>query len=145
LFAAALVGCLLLATPSARRAQKPPPLETDILGHCRSSYLGWDPLSGNLKDSFTKLSYFLQSQFIARAALFVVAGAGFEMLYLSGGCFRKLGKEFYPVRALDDRQAAEHKFPEFAASSGVPAAPLRGLGNSSSFGWAQLWKRRFNS
>src|SRR5882724_9253981 len=48
-----------------------------------------------------------------RAALFVDNRTEFETLYLSGGCFRKLGKEFYPVRAFEDRQAAQHKFLQF--------------------------------
>src|SRR6266446_5938369 len=48
-----------------------------------------------------------------RAALFVDNRAEFETLYLSGGCFRKLGKEFYAMRAFEDRQSAEHKFLQF--------------------------------
>src|SRR6266849_2395190 len=48
-----------------------------------------------------------------RAALFVDARPEFETLYLSGRCFRKLGKEFYPMRALEDRQTDEHKFLQF--------------------------------
>src|SRR6267143_2944652 len=53
-----------------------------------------------------------------QAALFVVAGAEFETLYLAGGCFRKLGKEFYPMGAFEDRQAAEHKFLQFTGEFG---------------------------
>src|SRR5437660_2876689 len=45
-----------------------------------------------------------------RTALFVNSRTEFETLYLSGGCFRKLGKEFYPMRAFEGRQAADHKF-----------------------------------
>src|SRR5712692_11664935 len=48
-----------------------------------------------------------------RVALFVNARTEFETLYLSGGCFRKLGKEFYAMRAFEDRQSAEHKFLQF--------------------------------
>src|SRR5258708_17417233 len=47
------------------------------------------------------------------AALFVDARTEFETLYLSGSCFRKFGKEFYPMRAFEGRQAAEHKFLQF--------------------------------
>src|SRR6266478_3821544 len=48
-----------------------------------------------------------------RAALFVDNRTEFETLYLSGSCFRKLGKEFYAMRAFEDRQSAKHKFLQF--------------------------------
>src|SRR6266404_5473645 len=46
-------------------------------------------------------------------ALLVDTDTEFETLYLSGGRFRKLGKEFYPMGAFEDRQATEHKFLQF--------------------------------
>src|SRR6267143_4343284 len=93
------------------------PLGTSCLALLIIPFQGCTPLHLVLKKAYGRIDALYDRPQVRhvdchglRAALFVVAPAEFETLYLSGGCFRKLGKEFYPMRAFEDRQAAKHKF-----------------------------------